>query len=139
MSAAGGPPTTAGTATPAAVPPDLTAVHAQLVRLADGLAALADEQRRTREQLEIVAAESRRAAERWGEAEALLRDLAPVVRRAVGATIEKLAVLEDPKYREVLGATAQVADRMLRSFEPAGVRSIGDNLVLLLKTIQGMK
>ncbi|MFN2323250.1 MAG: hypothetical protein ABR510_09880 [Trueperaceae bacterium] len=123
----------------AATAPDLAAVHAQLAQVAEQLAALVDEQRRTREHLEVVAAESRRTAERWDEAEALLRDVAPVARRAVGATIEKLAVLEDPKYREVLGATAEVADRMLRSFEPAGVRSIGDNLVLLLKTIQGMK
>ncbi len=138
MSAAGSAP--APSAAPdAATAPDLAAVHAQLAQVAEQLAALVDEQRRTREHLEVVAAESRRTAERWDEAEALMRDLAPVARRAVGATIEKLAVLEDPKYREVLGATAQVADRMLRSFEPAGVRSIGDNLVLLLKTIQGMR
>ncbi|MDF1521840.1 MAG: hypothetical protein P1P87_03360 [Trueperaceae bacterium] len=123
----------------AAATPDLAAVHDQLALVAEQLAALADEQRRTREQLEVVAAESRRAAQRWDEAEALLRDLTPMARRAVGAASEKLAPLEDPKYREVLGATAQVADRMLRSFEPAGVRSIGDNLVLLLKTIQGMR
>ena len=134
MSAAGAAPTSS-----AATAPDLAAVHAQLARVAEHLAALADEQRRTREHLEVVAAASRRAAERWDETEALLRDLAPIAGRAMGATIERLAVLEDPKYREVLGATAQVADRMLRSFEPAGVRSIGDNLVLLLKTIQGMR
>ena len=138
MSAAGGAPA-ASVAPDTAATPDLAAVHAQLAQVAEQLAALVDEQRRTREHLEVVAAESRRTAERWDEAEALLRDLAPLARRAVGATIEKLAVLEDPKYREVLGATAQVADRMLRSFEPAGVRSIGDNLVLLLKTIQGMR
>jgi hypothetical protein len=134
VSAAGAAP-----AADATTAPDLAAVHAQLAQVAAQLAALIDEQRRTREHLEVVAAESRRTAERWDEAEALLRDLAPVARRAFGTAVEKLAVLEDPKYREVLGATAQVADRMLRSFEPAGVRSIGDNLVLLLKTIQGMR
>lgn len=134
MSAAGGAPAADATATP-----DLAAVHAQLAQVVGQLAALVEEQRRTREHLEVVAAESRRTAERWDEAEALVRDLTPMARRAFGTAVEKLAVLEDPKYREVLGATAQVADRMLRSFEPAGVRSIGDNLVLLLKTIQGMR
>lgn len=118
MSAPGEPRTAAGDA------PDVAAMQAQLARMS--------------EQLEEIAAESRRSRERWEAIDELARDLTPLVRQAMTGVAERLRVLDDRGYREVLGASGEVADRMIRAFDREGVETVGDNLLLLLKTFRDM-
>jgi hypothetical protein len=119
--------------------PDLAGLHAEVARLTEQLEGVAAQQRRSLQLLEDIAAESRRSSERWEAADELVRDLTPIARRAMAAATERLSILEERGYGEVLGAGAAVFDRMIRSFDRKGVESVGDNLVLLLKTIQGMR
>ena len=104
--------------------PDVAALQAQLTRMS--------------EQLAEIAAESRRSRERWEAIDELARDLTPLVRQAMTGVGERLRVLDEHGYREVLGASAEVADRMIRAFDRKGVETVGDNLVLLLKTFRDM-
>ncbi len=114
-------------AQPDATNPDLdaAAIQAQLARMA--------------EQLEEIAAESRRSRERWEALDELVRDLTPVVRLALEGAGERLATLEERGYGEVLSAGAGVLDDVMRTFDRDGVKRIGDTVVLLLKTIQNMR
>jgi len=105
--------------------PDLAALQAQLAAMA--------------RQLEEIAAESRRSRERWEALDELARDLTPVVRQALAGASERLARFEERGYGEVLAAGAGVLDEIMRTFDREGVESIGANIVLLLKTIQGMR
>ena len=119
MSAAGEPVAQTPEAT------DIAALQGQLARMA--------------QQLEEIAAESRRSRERWEALDELVRDLTPIVRQAMDGATTRLAAMEERGYGEVLTAGAGVFDRILRSFDRQGIESIGDNVVLLLKTIQGMR
>jgi hypothetical protein len=104
--------------------PDLAALQAQLDRMA--------------QQLEVVAEESRRARERWEAIDELVRDLTPVVRGALDGAADRLERMQDKGYGEVLGASGQVLDRAVQEFDRESVEAIGDNLLLLLRTIKGM-
>lgn len=104
--------------------PDVAALQAQLARMS--------------EQLEEIAAESRRSRERWEAIDELARDLTPLVRQTMTGVAERLRVLDERGYREVLGASGEVADRMIRAFDREGVETVGDNLLLLLKTFRDM-
>ena len=104
---------------------DAAAIQAQLARMV--------------QQLEEIAAESRRSRERWEALDELLRDLTPVVRLALEGAGERLATLEERGYGEVLSAGAGVLDDVMRTFDRDGVKTIGDTVVLLLKTIQNMR
>ncbi len=118
---------------PAANPPggtspsaaDVEALQAQLARMA--------------QQLDEIAAESRRSRERWEAIDELARDLTPIVIQAMERADAKLGDLEGRGYGEVLGAGAGVLDRVMRTFDRDGVRNIGDTIVLLLKTLQNMR
>lgn len=110
--------------TAAAAPPDVAALQAQLARMS--------------EQLEEIAAESRRSRERWEAIDELARDLTPLVQQTMTGVAERLRVLDERGYREVLGASGEVADRMIRAFDREGVETVGDNLLLLLKTFRDM-
>ncbi len=107
-----------------ATAPDVAALHAQLARMS--------------ERLDEIAAESQRSRERWEAAEELLRDLTPFVRLAVDGITAKLAVYDERGYGEVIGASVGVLDRIVQSFDREGVEAIGDNILLLLKTIRSM-
>jgi len=110
-------------ATPRA--PEVAALQAQLDRMA--------------RQLDEIAAESRRSRERWEAIDELVRDLTPVMRQALDAAATRLATMEERGYGEVLGAGAGVVDEIVRTFDRDGVKTIGDTIVLLLKTIQNMR
>lgn len=104
--------------------PDVAVLQAQLARVSA--------------QLDEIAAESRRSRERWEAIDELARDLTPLVRQAMTGVAERLRVLDERGYREVLGASGEVADRMIRAFDREGVETVGDNLLLLLKTFRDM-
>ncbi len=106
------------------ITPDVAALHAQLARMA--------------ERLDELAAESQRSRERWEAAETLVRDLTPFFRLALDGVTVRLAQYEERGYGEVLGASAEVFDRIVQSFDREGVEAIGDNILLLLKTIRSM-
>ena len=90
-------------------------------------------------QLDEIAAESRRSRERWEAIDELVRDLTPVMRQALAGAATRLATMEERGYGEVLGASAGVVDEIVRTFDRDGVKTIGDTIVLLLKTIQNMR
>ncbi len=94
---------------------------------------------RMAQQLDEIAAESRRSRERWEALDELVRDLTPIMRQALDGATTRLETLADRGYGEVLGAGAGVADELMRTFDREGVERIGDNLLLLLKTIQNMR
>jgi hypothetical protein len=103
---------------------DVAALQAQLDRMA--------------QQLEVVAEESRRARERWEAVDELVRDMTPVVRQMVAGAAGRLEAMQGKGYGEVLGASGEVLDRAVQEFDRESVEKIGDNLLLLLRTIKGM-
>lgn len=105
--------------------PDVAALQAQLARM--------------ERQLAEIAAESRRSRERWEAIDELARDVTPLLRQAMNGATTTLDRLERRGYGEVLGASAEVADRIVQDFDREGVTMIGDNVLLLLKTIRGMR
>jgi hypothetical protein len=113
-------------------PGDGTAPAADVAALEATLARMA-------RQLEEVAAESRRSRERWEALDELVRDATPLLRDAIAGAATRLQAMEERGYGEVLGAGLGVLDDIVRSFDRKGIESIGDTIVLLLKTIQGMR
>lgn len=105
--------------------PDVAALHAQLARM--------------ERQLAEIAAESRRSRERWEAIDEFARDMTPLLRQAMNGATTKLDGLQRRGYGEVLGASAEVVDRIVQDFDREGVTMIGDNVLLLLKTIRGMR
>lgn len=103
---------------------DLAALQAQLNRMA--------------QQLEAIAEESRRARERREAVDELVRDMTPVVRQMIEGAAGRLERMQDKGYGEVLGASGKVLDRAVQEFDRESVEAIGDNLLLLLRTIKGM-
>ena len=106
---------------------------------ADGLAEVREQLAQMAQQLEEIAAESRRSRERWEAIDELVSDLTPLVRAALEGAGERLARLEERGYGEVLSAGVGVMDEVMQTFDRDGVKTIGDNVVLLLKTIQNMR
>lgn len=111
--------------TPAVTAADIQELKAQLASMA--------------RQLDAMAAESRRSRERWEAIDELVRDLTPIVTQALEDADAKLGDLRERGYGEVLGASAGVLDRVMRTFDRDGVKNIGDTIVLLLKTLQNMR
>ena len=105
--------------------PDVASLHAQLARM--------------ERQLAEIAAESRRSRERWEAIDEFARDMTPLLRQAMNGATTKLDGLQRRGYGEVLGASAEVVDRIVQDFDREGVTMIGDNVLLLLKTIRGMR
>lgn len=105
--------------------PDVAALQAQLARM--------------ERQLAEIAAESRRSRQRWEAIDELARDVTPLLRMAMNGATTKLDGLQRRGYGEVLGASAEVVDRIVQDFDREGVTMIGDNVLLLLKTIRGMR
>ncbi|GEM_PF-1515876 len=105
--------------------PDVAALQAQLARM--------------ERQLAEIAAESRRSRERWEAIDEFARDMTPLLRQAMNGATTQLDSLQRRGYGEVLGASAEVVDRIVQDFDREGVTMIGDNVLLLLKTIRGMR
>ena len=116
----------------AAAPGEGIAASSEIAALEATLARMA-------QQLEEVAAESRRSRERWEALDELVRDVTPLMRDAISGAANRLQIVEERGYGEVLGAGLGVLDDIVRSFDRKGIESIGDTIVLLLKTIQGMR
>jgi len=106
---------------------------------ASEVAALQAQLDRMARQLDEIAAESRRSRERWEAIDELVSDLTPVMRQALDGAATRLATMEERGYGEVLGAGAGVLDEIVRTFDRDGVKTIGNTIVLLLKTIQNMR
>jgi hypothetical protein len=85
-----------------------------------------------------LAAEARRDRERWQAFDELVRDAGPFVASAMTGARERLQRLEDKGYREVLGASARVLDKVVEEFDADGVEALGDNVLLLLRTMRKM-
>jgi len=94
---------------------------------------------RMAQQLDEIAAESRRSRERWDAVDELVRDLTPVVRLAMDGAASRLRDFEERGHGDALGAGAKVAGDVMRSFDRDGIERIGATVVQLLKTIQNMR
>lgn len=88
--------------------------------------------------LEGLAEDSRRQRERWEALDELIRDASPFVGRAATELRARLQRMDEKGYAEVLGASASVIDRAVESFDAESVDALGDNLLLLLKTLRRM-
>lgn len=88
--------------------------------------------------LATLAEEARRDRERWQAFDELVRDAGPFVASALTGAREKLQRLEDKGYREVLGASGRVLDKVVEEFDGEGVEALGDNVLLLLRTMRRM-
>lgn len=88
--------------------------------------------------LAALAEEARRDRERWQAFDELVRDAGPLVASAMTGARERLQRLEDKGYREVLGASARVLDKVVEEFDAEGVEALGDNVLLLLRTMRKM-
>jgi hypothetical protein len=88
--------------------------------------------------LTTLAEEARRDRERWQAFDELVRDAGPLVASALTGARERLQRLEDKGYREVLGASGRVLDKVVEEFDGEGVEALGDNVLLLLRTMRRM-
>lgn len=85
-----------------------------------------------------LAEEARRDRERWQAFDELVRDAGPFVASALSGARERLQRMEDKGYREVLGASGRVLDKVVEEFDGEGVEALGDNVLLLLRTMRRM-
>lgn len=88
--------------------------------------------------LEGLEEDARRRRERWQAIDELITDASPFVGRAVSEVQMRLQRMEDKGYGQVLGAGASVLDRAVESFDAESVDALGDNLLILLKTLRKM-
>lgn len=68
----------------------------------------------------------------------LLADLAPLTGEMVGSLTETLATLEGRGYFTFAREMALVLDRIVVGFSEEDIRRLGDNIVLILRTVQAM-
>ena len=105
---------------------------------APGDATLEERLERIEALLATLAEEARRDRKRWQAFDELVRDAGPFVASALTGARERLQRLEDKGYGEVLGASGRVLDKVVEEFDGEGVEALGDNVLLLLRTMRKM-
>jgi uncharacterized protein YjgD (DUF1641 family) len=93
---------------------------------------------RMAEQLDELAAETRRSRERWEVLDELLRDATPVMRQMLGSATDRLGALEARGYVDFVGGGLGVVDRVVSAFDRDDIEALGDNVVLMLQTLRDM-
>lgn len=88
--------------------------------------------------LEGLSEDARRQRERWEAIDELVAESGPFVAKALHDVRGRLARMQEKGYGEVLGASASVFDRAVQEFDADGVEEIGENLLLLLRTLRRM-
>lgn len=88
--------------------------------------------------LEGLSEDARRQRERWEALDELVAEAGPFVANAMSEVRSRLKRMEEKGYGEVLGASASVLDRAVQEFDADGVEELGENLLLLLRTLRRM-